>query len=114
MFRNLLLLCVFTVTACSLVAEHKYVDTTQYRDEAYRLCMASDKYSPATQQQRCRQDAETIIRRAEHDFREFRADEHNYRLCRSRYPDIAEADRCFTKQQDKYYKRELHNYQMSL
>lgn len=114
MLKKLLLINVLFVSACSvqLVKEEKYISTEQFKDAAYKICMNSNKYKERQHNKKslCQKDAQKYITSAEHKFREYKADEHNYRLCRSRFSNIQVADKCFTKQQEKYYRRELDGY----
>lgn len=117
--KKILLINVLLVTACSLqlVKEEKYISTDKFRDEAYNICMGSKKYKKEPQHSRqkiCQKDAQLFITRAENKFREYKADEHNYRLCRSKFANIQVSDKCFREQQRKYYKRELDGYKAKL
>ena len=117
MNRIIIFIFVVLLGACSLVKEEKYISTDSYRDAAYKLCVEGKKYQAKSQQERqenCRSDASEFITSAENKFREYKADTHNYRLCRSKYADIQVSDKCFRDQQDKYYTRELEAYKASL
>jgi len=79
--------------------------------------MSSKKYKKEPQQNRkliCQKGAQAYITAAEKKFREYKADEHNYRMCRSKFADIRVSDKCFNEQQKKYYKRELASYKSKL
>lgn len=105
------------MAACSLVKQEKYITTGKFRDDAYKICMSSKKFANESRQSRksiCQKDAQTFITSAEKKFRQYKADEHNYRLCRSRFADIRVSDKCFNEQQEKYYKRELESYKSKL
>ncbi len=119
MFKKIFLINFIFIAACttSLVKEEKYISTEPFKAEAYSICMASKKYKQEIQidrEQICRKDANRVIAKAESDFREYKADEHNYRLCRTKFSDINVSDKCFKKQQKKYYERELDNYRSKL
>lgn len=119
MLKKIILCSVLLVTACGirLVKEDKYISTQPFKDDAYRLCLGDKKSTrqpQADKQATCQKEADAFIIRAEHKFREFKADEHNYRLCRSRFSNIQLSDKCFREQQQKYYKRELAGYKASL
>ncbi len=79
--------------------------------------MTSKKYQQQPQAGRktiCQTEAQTVIGKATSDFRQYKADEHNYRLCRSKFSNIELSDKCFNEQQEKYYRRELEGYKASL
>lgn len=119
MLKRVLLINVLFVAACGLklVKDEKYIATGKFRDEAFKICMSSKKYGNEPQQGRkaiCNKDARAFIANAEMKFREYKADEHNYRLCRSRFADIPASDECFRRQQEKYYERELAAYKANL
>lgn len=117
MGRIIISIFIVVLGACSLVKEEKYIATDSYRDAAYKLCVEGKKYQAKSQQERqamCRQEAIDFITTAENKFREYKADEHNYRLCRSKYAAIEASDKCFREQQDKYYSRELEVYKAGL
>jgi len=107
------------ITACSvsLVKEEKYISTKPFQDDAYKFCMGSTKYKKERQQNRqsiCEKEAQALIATAEKKFRDYKADEHNYRLCRSKFANIEVSDKCFREQQEKYYRRELASYKAKL
>lgn len=115
--KIILLVNLLLITACTLVKQDKYIKTDTFRDEAWKLCMDSNKYKQQAQENRkisCQKDAQDFITHAENNFREFKADENNYRLCRAKFADIQMSDRCFNEQQEKYYRRELDGYKSGL
>ncbi len=119
MFKKILLVNIIFLTACStqMVKEEKYISTGSFRDDAYKICMNSKKYKQEIQESRklnCQKDAQTFITIAKSNFREYKADEHNYRLCRSKFSNIQVSDKCFKEQQEKYYRRELNGYKAAL
>lgn len=117
MSRIIISILIVMLGACSLVKEEKYIATDSYRDATNKLCLEGKKYqakSPQERQAICRKESVDFITSAENKFREYKADEHNYRLCRSKYADIQDSDKCFREQQDKYYARELEAYKASL
>lgn len=116
-FKKIFLISVLLMSACTLVKQEKYISTDKFRSDAYKLCMSSKKFAKESSQYRklnCQKDAQTFITSAENKFRQYKADEHNYRLCRSRFSDIQASDNCFRQQQEKYYRRELDGYKAKL
>jgi len=118
-FKKLLLINLLFVGACSLqyVKDEKYISTKPFVDEAFKICMDSKKYKKEPQDKRkaiCTDEAQATVKAAEDKFRKYKADEHNYRLCRSKFADMQVSDKCFNQQQEKYYGRELDSYKASL
>lgn len=117
--KYFLLLTVLVMTACGLklVKDEKYISTEQFRVQAVEICITSKKYKNVAVKSRneiCEKDAAKLIADAEHKFREYKADEHNYRLCRSKFSNIKASDKCFMEKQANYYKRELATYKKKL
>ena len=106
-------------SACGLklVKDEKYISTEQFNGQAVNICMTSKKYkkeAASTRKQLCQQSANSFLADAERKFREYKADEHNYRLCRSKFANIQLSDRCFRDRQIKYYQRELASYKLEM
>ncbi|MDH5444329.1 MAG: hypothetical protein OEY52_02160 [Gammaproteobacteria bacterium] len=104
------------VASCGLklVKEEKYIATDSYKHQAVEVCLKSKKFSKSSREAKCAEHAGQFIANAEKSFRVYKADEHNYRLCRSKFSRIEDSDKCFKVQQEKYYKRELISYRASL
>lgn len=119
MIKKIALVSIVLLTACNykIVKEEKYIATDKFRDAAYKICLDSKQYKKLAKQGRhatCHKDAQAFISKAEKKFRDYKADEHNYRLCRSKFPSPTLTDKCFREQQEKYYHRELESYKARL
>ncbi len=119
MSRYFLFVALLFLTACGvkLVKDEKYISTGQFHEQAMKICMTGKKYKEeavSARRQLCQQSASSFIADAEHKFREYKADEHTYRLCRSKFANVNLSDKCFREKQVKYYQRELAGYKREL
>lgn len=117
--KNIALIGTVLLVACNykIVKEEKFISTDKFKAEAFKICMSSKGtkgMEKATRKTHCQKDADNIVTTAEKKYREYKADEHNYRLCRSKYPSVPLVDKCFIKRQEKYYNRELETYRNNL
>ena len=114
--RYLILFAVLLLTACGLklVKDEKYIDTKTFQEEVYTLCMKRGNFrsqSPPGSETACQEDARRFIASAEKKFREYKADEHSYRLCKAKFAHMVQVDKCFREKQESYYRREVSSYQ---
>lgn len=119
MIKKISIICVLLLSACNykIVKDESYISTDKFRDAAYQICLDSKKYKIEPRSERktiCHKDAQEFITTAEKKYRDYKADEHNYRLCRSKFPSMQLTDKCFREKQEKYYKRELERYKANL